>query len=141
MASELVPLPGYQVLSSLVEDKAGDLAPARAILQQLGSVAQIDYRVHPDGSRVILLAKDDKTVVALAVDLARTLRTPVVVRDQSERIPEVELPQLLQRVTYQDTEVTVEEISVFRGEIVLRTNAGTAITVPLANGLSHKPRT
>ncbi len=141
LASELVPLPGYKVLSLLTEEEARELAPARTILQQLDSVAQTDCRVHPDGSRLALLAKDDEAVAGLAVDLARTLRIPVVVRDQSERIPEVELPQLLQRVTYQGTEATVEEISVFRGEVVLRANSGAAITVPLANWVSIKQHT
>lgn len=141
LSSELVPLPGYLVLSLLTEDEARELAPARTILQQLCSVAQIACRVHPDGSRVTLLATDDEAIAGLAADFARTLRIPVVVRDQWERIPEVELPQLLQRVTYQGTEATVEEVSVFRGEIVLRTDSGTAITVPLANLASIKQHT
>lgn len=141
IVSELVPLPGFQILSSLTETEARELAPARTTLQQLGPVAQTDCRVHPDGSRVTLLARDDEAVAGLAVDLARTLRIPVVVRDQSERVPEGELPQLLQRVTYQDTEATVEEISVFRGEIVLRANSGAAITVQVADWVSIKQHT
>ncbi len=141
LASELVPLPDYQVLSLLTEDEARERAPARTILQQLGSASQIDCDVHPDGSRVTLLAKDDEAVAGLAANLARTLRIPVVVRDRTGRIPDIQLPQLMQRATYRDTQATVEQISVFRGEIVLRTKSGAAITVPLADWVSIKQLT
>ena len=133
IVSELAPLPGYQVLASLTDDEARAHEPARTILQNLGSVTQTNCCVQPDGSRVTLLAKDDEAVAGQVGDLAQTLRIPVVFRDRTGRIPEVELPQLLERVTYQGTEATIEEISVFRGEIVLRTDSGTTITVPLAN--------
>jgi hypothetical protein len=133
IVSELAPLPGYQVLASLTDDEARAHEPARTILQHLGSVTQTNCCVQPNGSRVTMLAKDDQAVAGQVADLAQTLKIPVVFRDRTGRIPEVELPQLLEPVTYQGTEATVEEISVFRGEIVLRTDSGTAITVPLAN--------
>ena len=133
IVSELAPLLGYQVLASLTDDEARAHEPARTILQHLASVTQTNCCVQPDGSRVTFLARDDQAIAGQLADLAPMIRIPVVFRDRTGRNPEVELPQLLERVTYQGTEATVEEISVFRGEIMLRIDSGTTITVPLAN--------
>jgi len=131
LLSEVAPLPGFLAISTLTHEEALGKAPITTLQPRLDQVAHPPCRIDADGSRVTLCASLDASTVPNAGELTRALRIPVVVRDAAGRLPERELPQLGQRVTYEDVAATVKEISVFRREIVLSTDTGELITVPL----------
>ncbi len=129
LMTDVGPTPGYLVLSTLTDDEARAVHPSTTLPRSLNQATHPSGQFAADGSRATLLAIPGTDTRSLAADLARALQLPVVVRDEDGHLPELELPQLLQRVTYYEVRATVEAISAFREEITLKTDSGETLTV------------
>lgn len=126
---------GYILQRGLTEAEALVYEPAASLTQQLarklGNWPGVRAHVTPDGSNVTLLAERPPAVTGLATAIMVRFQVPVVVRDQSGELPGRVLPGLLDEIAFGGESVTVQRISVFRGEITLRRAGGNELTVPL----------
>ncbi len=127
LAGEVTPLPGHLVLRTLTPDEAQNHEPARSlrerIEQYLGST-RCEVRVEPDGSRALLLHAETEKLTEQARRLTAELGLPVTARTPGGRVPDPDLPPLLADVCYKEQSAVVERISVYRGEIALRSEHG-----------------
>ncbi|MDP9352158.1 MAG: hypothetical protein M3P51_11525 [Chloroflexota bacterium] len=127
LAGEVTPLAGHSILRTLTPDEAQNHEPARSLrvrIEQLLGGSRREVRVEPDGSRAVLLSPETKKLTEQARRLTAELGLPVTARTPGGRVPDPDLPSLLANVRYKEQSAVVEQISVFRGEIALRSEHG-----------------
>ncbi len=146
-APQLVLHPGplaqdYVLLGPLSEEEALLVDPAASLRERAAAIAgsEVQLRVAPDGSRMILIGPASSPLEDLARQLRESLRVVVVIRDETGEVPAPPLPQLLENIEYEGEPATVTRLSVFSQTVTLRTADGEEVTLSLPEVLRSLAR-